>query len=262
MPADLGKVDLIIQYALLVAGQEDGAFDRQLGPIHLIKYVYLADLFHASANEGEIFTGVDWTFYKFGPWSQMVNERIEPALLLISADMKRFDSQYGDEDWVRWSLNDERLLDEKQGKLPASITMHLRREVHRYLKDTPSLLDFVYKTPPMIHAAPGEILDFTKALVEKRSSAENQPLKMQSLSNKQAKKFRDKMSGLRAAFHEKKGHVKLVPPATTPRYDEVFEEGVKWLDGLAGEKFEDKDLVAEFSSEVWKSSSRSGNDIS
>lgn len=80
MPVDTDKIDLIIQFALLAAGDEDDFFDRQLGPIHLIKYVYLADLSFAKRNNGESFTGVDWEFYKFGPWSQQVNERVEPAL--------------------------------------------------------------------------------------------------------------------------------------------------------------------------------------
>ena len=37
------KIDLLIQYAILIAGQEDEYLDRQLGPIHLIKYVYLEE---------------------------------------------------------------------------------------------------------------------------------------------------------------------------------------------------------------------------
>ena len=28
------KIDLLIQYTILIAGQEDDHFDRQLGPIH------------------------------------------------------------------------------------------------------------------------------------------------------------------------------------------------------------------------------------
>ncbi len=73
------RVDLVLQYSLLVAGEQDTSFDRQLGPIHLLKYVYLADLF-AGKNEGATYTGIEWKFYKFGPWSQSVNERIAPAL--------------------------------------------------------------------------------------------------------------------------------------------------------------------------------------
>jgi len=84
------KIDLLIQYAILIAGQEDDYLDRQLGPIHLIKYVYLADLAQAERNCGETFTGIAWQFYKFGPWSQAVNERIEPALAAIGANKNHF----------------------------------------------------------------------------------------------------------------------------------------------------------------------------
>ena len=68
----LSHIDLLLQYALLVAGEEDEHTDRQLGPIHLIKYVYLSDLAFAERNDGKTFTGVNWQFYKFGPWSQAV----------------------------------------------------------------------------------------------------------------------------------------------------------------------------------------------
>ena len=85
------KIDLLIQYAILIAGQEDEYFDRQLGPIHLIKYVYLADLAYAECNCGETFTGIAWQFYKFGPWSQAANERIDPALAAIGANKKTYD---------------------------------------------------------------------------------------------------------------------------------------------------------------------------
>ena len=80
MSADPSRVDLLLQYTLLVSGEQDEFLDRQLGPIHLVKYVYLADLFHAKRNNGVTFTGIEWKFYKFGPWSQAVHERIELAL--------------------------------------------------------------------------------------------------------------------------------------------------------------------------------------
>ncbi|MCK1859649.1 hypothetical protein MXE00_14905, partial [Legionella pneumophila] len=86
MPLNTENVDLIIQYSILAAGDEDEYLDRQLGPIHIIKYVYLADLYYAKFNTGQTFTGADWSFYKFGPWSQEVNIRIEPALQAIHAN--------------------------------------------------------------------------------------------------------------------------------------------------------------------------------
>ncbi len=41
--SDLTKIHQIMQYALLIAGQSEDPYDRQLGSIHLVKYVYLAD---------------------------------------------------------------------------------------------------------------------------------------------------------------------------------------------------------------------------
>ncbi len=73
MPADLDKVDKLIQYALLVAGEEDSVFEQQLGPIHLIKYVFLADLAFAARRGGETYTGIEWVFHNFGPWSPPVS---------------------------------------------------------------------------------------------------------------------------------------------------------------------------------------------
>jgi hypothetical protein len=40
---DINKVDLLLKYILAIAGREDYG-NREVGPIHLIKYVYLADL--------------------------------------------------------------------------------------------------------------------------------------------------------------------------------------------------------------------------
>jgi len=40
---DIKRVDLLLKYILAAAGQEDPG-NREVGPIHLVKYVYLADL--------------------------------------------------------------------------------------------------------------------------------------------------------------------------------------------------------------------------
>jgi hypothetical protein len=182
---------LILQYALLLAGQEDDYFNRQLGPIHLIKYVYLADLAFARRNHGETYTGVDWRFYKFGPWSQAVNARIEPALGVLQADCKVFESDYEErDDWVRWNKQDYCLLGELEKRIPSCITVDLRRNVHKFLKDTPALLDFVYKTKPMLSAAPNEVLDFSLAIEGSlKEQQKPQPLRMEALSAKKQKKF-------------------------------------------------------------------------
>jgi len=263
MAADTTKIDLVIQYALLVAGEEDDFFNQQLGPIHLIKYVYLADLFYARRYNGETFTGVDWTFYNFGPWSQTVHSRVEPALVAIMANKQSFSSDYGSEDWCRWSIHNDSLLDNKKSQLPAAITLRLDQNIHKYLKDTPSLLDYVYKTPPMVNAAPGESLDFSVACESPADESQSTQLRMHSLSNNKQKKFREKMSTLRQEFQQRKSvRPKLVSPVEAPRYDDVFNDGIRWLENLPGEGLPNKKLTVNFSPEVWKSTTRKSEDVS
>ena len=82
-PFDPSRVDLLLQYALLVAGEEDEYIDRQLGPIHLIKYVYLADLAYARHNEGKTFTGIDWQWIVSRYNNGSEARPAEPALYLL-----------------------------------------------------------------------------------------------------------------------------------------------------------------------------------
>jgi hypothetical protein len=49
---DINKVDLLLKYILATAGQEDLG-NREVGPVHLVKYVYLADLVFAEKHGGE-----------------------------------------------------------------------------------------------------------------------------------------------------------------------------------------------------------------
>ncbi len=264
MPFDVNKVDLVLQFALLVAGQEDDYSDQQLGPIHLIKYVYLADLEYAKRNNGETYTGTDWRFYKFGPWSQSVNARIEPALTIIHANHIVFQSDYEDrEDWIRWSKYDKHLLQEREEQLPTCITHRLKRDIHKCGKDTSALLDYVYKTNPMLSAAPNESLDFSLVVeIVSNNKVERPQLRMENLSAKRKKKFNEGMRAIRERQQSKelkKGKL-ITPPA--PRYDEIYNVGITWLNSLAGPEFVTDKIVAEFSEDVWNSSTRKDKDVS
>ena len=265
MPFDPSHADLLLQYVLLVAGAKDKQIDRQLGPIHLIKYVYLADLAYARRNQGKTFTGAHWQFDKFGPWSQEVRERIEPAFLEIGAEKKLSPGKYEDkDDGIRWSVRNEQLLQEREWKLPADITLYLKRYVDRFGQDAPSLLDHVYSTKPMLSAAPNEYLDFSLA-VEDAPSAEPEPrpLRMDNLSEKKKKKLKERMQALQEKQKSRKPKApRLVQLVKNPRYDEVYEAGIAWLDDLAGQPLTPGEKAAEFSNEVWQSSTRRGGDVS
>jgi hypothetical protein len=264
MPVDEKRIDILIQYALLLAGAEEERTHRDLGPIHLIKYVYLADLVYAQRNDGQTFTGVEWKFYKFGPWSQTVNARVAPALASIGADQYNFPSDYGDrDDWVRWCLRDEIRLKEYETAIPPAIAMALPTLVHRFLKDTPSLLDHVYRTPPMLKAAPGEYLDFSAAERDEKPKAYLAKLRMETISEKQRKRYRDRVRQVQLELNKRTEQgPSLVNPMGDARYDDTFEKGIQWLDSLAGDPLEQREYVAEFSDDVWKSAARKGGDVS
>ncbi|NJA04443.1 SocA family protein [Methylococcaceae bacterium WWC4] len=261
---DSSRVDLVVQFSLLVAGEEDDGFSRQLGPIHLVKYLYLADLSYAKRNNGQSFTGIDWQFYNFGPWSAAAHARIEPALNAVHASKFEFQSDYGDKnEWVRWSLHDSRLLDEKRRALPATITRNLTSYVHKFGKDTPSLLDFVYKTKPMLSAAPNEYLDLSLEVESNLATEVAKPsLRMEDLSNKKKKELQQKMAALRELHKQRKSDApKLINPVPNPRFDAVYHDGVTWLESLSGEQLNPGEVTVEFSTDVWKSTTRKGEDV-
>ena len=262
MSINLTAIDTLIQYALLVAGEEDEFFDRQLGPIHLIKYVYLADLAYSKRHSGEIYTSAPWRFYNYGPWANEVFERIEPALNKINADMRHIPSNY-DNDFKRWSIHDSDLLEKTEKSLPIEITTYLRMWVHKYKQDTPTILDHVYKTEPMLQAAPNEYLDFKLAIPVKLDKQVQTPqLRMDALSNKKKKKFKQKIRELQEKREGKKAtKQRLVNPFSDSLYDDIYMDGITWLEQLAGENFEAGETVAEFSDDVWKSTTRSGKDV-
>lgn len=143
---DVHKVDMVMQYALAVAGQEDDYLDRELGPIHLIKYLYLADLAHAERSGGQSYTGVSWRFHKFGPWSNEVFDRIEIALSSINAKQRKISHPKYEDDFIRWLVIDEELVTALAEKLPLHVCLAVRNAVHRFGADTPSLLNYVYLT--------------------------------------------------------------------------------------------------------------------
>lgn len=280
MPLIPEHVDRLLQYALLVAGENDELRERALGPIHLIKYVYLGDLAFARRNAGETYTGADWRFHKFGPWSQQVNERVAPALAGIGATCRSLPSQYeGKEDWTRWSMTDPHLLREREQTLPGAISLRLRQEIRQLGADTPVLLDYVYRTPPMLSAAPGERLDFslglkptTRAVQTFDNAAALRDSSFDSESphssaeaavvSRERQSLRDRLAALskRAGFDRDARH--LFDPVKHPRYDEVFRDGLAWLDSLAGESLTEGEKTAQFDDSVWKSSTRKGDDVS
>jgi len=116
----------------------------------------------------------------------------------------------------------------------------------------------------MLSAAPNEILDFSfaieKSLIDQQKP---QPPRGETLSANKQKTIQERMKAIRQKSQNRKpDRLRLVRPANSPRYDEVYRQGIEWLDSLAGSELLPGEKVAEFSAEVWKSSTRKGEDVS
>ena len=253
------RVDLLIKYALAVAAEEDHPYDRELRPIHLIKYCYLADLAYARDHQGRSYTGADWQFYHFGPWSRDLFLRVDPAAREIGAEERHF-STARQEDAVSWSLKQKSVSPESlEAKLPADAASAIKRAVHEFGSDTVSLLHYVYTTEPMLNAAPGEQLDLSKAQVEEvaqvAGASESDALRPPQLSKTAIKKLRN---GVQERFRTMKERRSANPAASPvpPPYDEIFIQGQAWLDSLAGEELIEDEGRVSFAESIWKSGGR------
>lgn len=238
---------------MLVASQNDDAYDRQLGPIHLIKYVYLADMAYATYNDGETYTGVKWTFHHFGPWSLQVCNEVEPALKSLGAQRQTFRSTFSDDDCVRWSLAwDKEQFSDLMKMLPLEIKQIVPKVVKQFKSNTQYLLNHVYETKPMLHAAPGEELDFNFAKKEVRQPSEDYIPCLDRLSKKKRAKLKKDMSALKIRFQNSLKEEALQRDVFE-KPDDVFDAGLEWLDSLAGEQFPTEGATVRFSDDVWKS---------
>jgi hypothetical protein len=252
------RCDKVIQFALLEAGRQDDFTERDLGLIHLLKYVYLADLEHAERRNGETFTGARWMFYHYGPWAQEVYERIEPALLYIDADKQVVSSAKFEDDFVRWKKSDDQLYEQLERELPISVVSSIRHNVRKFGKDTRELLHHVYATRPMRKAVPREELILFVAEPTKPIAAAADPA---PVSFREQKKLKTRMAQAKndikaklAARRAERAQVKLA--TDLPRYDEVFFEGLKWLDEIGGGGETELSGEAVFDDEVWTSDTR------
>jgi hypothetical protein len=257
---DQARLDRLFQYALAIAAQADDFGQKALGPIHLLKYAYLADLAHGERNDGATYSGTPWIFHHFGPWSADAFTRIGASLTSVGAQQLSFRSQYAD-DTVRFKLDvtdAESLARRLERELPREVVYAISRAVQQHGSDTADLLKHVYQTRPMLNAAPGAVLDFRPAASQGPAPAAVRTELAPKLS---AKDKRLRKSVLQAAREEiqrrvRGGAVAHSVPSPAPRYDEVFFEGTAQLDRAAGAAIEPSTGELQFDGSVWLSSQR------
>lgn len=263
---DPTRLDRLFQYAVAIAAQSEDYKQRELGPIHILKYAYLADLAHASRHDGATYSGTDWTFHHFGPWSVEAFQRIAPSVTSSGATPRTFSSRYAD-DAVRYKLDAaeaEHLARRLERDLPGEVTSAISRAVHDHGTDTGDLLRFVYLTPPMLNASPGSTLDLSIVVAHPSSTPVVGPETPAKLSSKDKRLRKTVLEAARAEIQRrlKSGATTRLAPSPAPRYDEVFFEGTAQLDRAAGEPVAPSSGNLDFDNSIWLSALRREPEIS
>lgn len=260
------RIDQLFQYALARAAGADDFRERELGAIHLLKYVYLADLAYARRHDGATYTGTDWRFHHFGPWSADAHRRIAPALVeQTGADERSFSSPC-DDDAVRYRFSKsqaEQIEADIGPGLPAAVSGALTRAVREHGSDTADLLRHVYLTPPMLAARPGEPLDFTTA-VEPDEPPPVPPAPRIRRTKAEKRRRAAALEAGRAKIRRLVAERRTAgtAPDPPPRYDDVFFAGLEALDRQAGPPLKASSGTLSFDDSVWSSSQRRDPDVS
>lgn len=257
---DKDRIRTLVQFILLTASEQELPHRRALGEIHLLKYIYIADLAHAEWHQGATFTGGDWMFYKFGPWSGSVYAIILACLAEINADKTSIQSQFGAEDYTRWSLDfDSDYYHRIKLNLPLDVKQSISNAVNRHANDTAALLEAVYASEPMLKAAPMEPLDFSALKPPQNySKAEVSIPFIDRLSKPQKVQFLQRKQEAASRLAKHLTQVTTPPSITSPGHPQ-YEEIVRWLDSMVGPELPQGTEI-HFSASVWKSASRRGTE--
>lgn len=238
----------LVRFALAAAARLDRRVD--LGPIHLLKLLFLADWAFAQRHEGNTFTGIPWRFHNFGPYCYEAVAEVESIANSTGAQDRSFLGSKSGREVKRWSVerdgfNDD-LYYELDRSLPPEVSRAIQQTVQSQGSATYPLLHQVYSSLPMRCSAPGEIINFTAAVREllgdqdstrqEDSGPEIPVVDLRkpdpSLSSTQRKKhdrafcqLRERMDKALLVADESDGLVFFEPTE-----DEVFDQGMSWLD--------------------------------
>jgi hypothetical protein len=172
----------------------------------------------------------------------------------VGARVRQIPSSKAEDDIIRYSLVDESLFNQLEPELPFILAITLKGLIHKFGDDTTSLLHHVYRTPPMLGAAPGEPLSFKNETFDERDQPKvaghvSDVVEFYQTPSKKKRKadMKTLKEQIQAKLAEKKLKKEQTIPSRPPRYDEIFFEGVRWLDSLAAlPVFEGDFLIASF----------------
>lgn len=182
-------VGMLIQFIV----EEASSRGEVLSPIRVVKFLYLADVYHARYQNGQTLTGWPWRFVHYGPYCGEAMEAIDRARSQGLVAAIPYQSKYDGEEHLLYKGVGADLAPLRNA-LPLSVVGALAAAIARWGSDTQGLLDHVYfETEPMGAAKRGGLLDFSRCTPPERPSQ----VVMKKLSRDQLARAREAIARLR-----------------------------------------------------------------
>jgi len=198
----------------------------ELPRMRLVKFLYLADLFHARVEEGITLSGWQWEFVHYGPYCRDSTDLIDSAVSQGLIDSRTLPSKFREEDEYHLYRCPTDLESEIERELPVYVASQLKWAIRNWADDTASLLDYVYfNTEPMLNAARGDLLDFSTARVPERPT----PIEMVQLPRENIEKAKESVRKL--IDHYKNNTDRMREVTETAIYDEHFFDFTQLIEG-------------------------------
>ena len=160
----MGEPEMLISFI----AEEASARGELLSPIRLVKFLYLADVYHARYHKGQTLTGWLWRFVFYGPYCREAMAAIDRARSSDLLTTKPYRSKYDQEEHILYGGSGGD-LSALRNVLSLSVAGSLSAAIARWGSDTQGLLDHVYfETEPMKEATRGSVLDFSKCRPRER----------------------------------------------------------------------------------------------
>jgi hypothetical protein len=194
----------------------------------LVKFIYLADLYHARINEGRTITGFPWKFVHYGPYCAEAWESIESAAQAGFVCKETFDSKFSlEKDYSLFSSDDPE-AEKLEDSIHIGVLSQLHSAIKKYGDDTPQLLDYVYfETEPMEGVKKGDVLDFSKARLPEPAGV----IQLKKIPDDKIKLAREKIKLLGAQFESDREKLVKEDQKNDKYKTDSYYKFVKLLDG-------------------------------
>lgn len=198
-----------------------------LTTIRLVKFIYLADFYHARWHNGHSFTNLPWAFVYYGPYCSAVMQEIDEVVAHDCIQCNEYPSKFQNaKDFCLYTCKDQD-SESFQRKLPNAVVSELKKAIRRYGDETAALLDYVYfDTEPMMHATKGDILDFSLA---KRPEPTKQII-LKKLSKDDIEKAREHIKELATRFEKNRRNLEIDNSKVAEWKDAIYHKALAYMD--------------------------------